>query len=217
MGGAHEWVEIGIHRAADELWAQGELEHFIIALPEGGMLTYWLNHANDGPRYEDYLLQDVVGEIDATHRTIPDARHRAVGGLSMGGEGALRLALSHPEVFGIAGAHSPTTRLKYEDRPGAFFGDLEYWQRNNSLWLAKHAGVPAGLKVWIDVGEADPWVFSARELHKALNDRDVEHRYAENAGTHEAEYWTANLPDYLRFYASAFGSQALAGGAGVGE
>ena len=103
MGGAHEWVQIGIHRAADELWARGELEPYIIVLPEGGMLTYWLNHANGGPRYEDYLVQDVVGEIDARYRTLADPEHRAVGGLSMGGDGALRFAVSETATSRLIG------------------------------------------------------------------------------------------------------------------
>src|SRR5439155_2942481 len=49
MGGAAEWLEIGIHQTADRLWAEGTLPPFIIVLPEGGN-SYFLNHANGGPR-----------------------------------------------------------------------------------------------------------------------------------------------------------------------
>lgn len=211
MGGASEWAEIGIHRAADELWSEGQLEPFIIVLPEGGMMNYWLNHANGGPRYGDYLVEDVVDEIDTHYRTLSDPRFRAIGGLSMGGDGALRVALTRPDVFTIAGAHSPTTRLRYEDRPGAFYGDFGYWQQNNPLWLIRNNGTADRLQIWVDIGEDDPWVSSARELHQALLDQDVDHAYAELPGTHEAEYWEANQSDYLRFYSQAFAnSQALA-------
>ena len=205
MGGASEWVEIGIHRAADQLWSEGEIEPFIIVLPEGGTLTYWLNHADGGPRYGDYLIEDVVREIDSKYRTLAAPEYRAVGGLSMGGDGALRLALTHPNVFSIAGAHSPTTRLRYEDRPGPFYGDFEYWQRNNSLWLIRNAGTADRLQIWIDVGWADPWVFSGRELHQALLDQGVEHYYAELDGGHDADYWVGHQDRYLRFYSAAFG------------
>lgn len=212
MGGASEWVDIGIDTAADQLWSTGQIEPFIIVLPEGGMMNYWLNHANGGPRYGDYLVEDVIGEIDANYRTLADPLFRAIGGLSMGGDAALRFALTRPDVFSIAGAHSPTTRLRYEDRPGAFYGDVGYWQQNNPLWLIRTTDTARQLQIWIDIGEDDPWVFSARELHQALLDQAVDHAYAELPGTHEAEYWQANQSDYLRFYSAAFAtSQSLAG------
>ena len=210
MGGAHEWIEIGIHKAADKLWSEGEIEPFIIVLPEGGMLNYWLNHADGGPRYGDYVVEDVVHEIDSHYRTLATPRSRAIGGLSMGGDGALRLALTNPDAFGIAGAHSPTTRLRYEDRPGAFYGDFGYWQQNNSLWLLRNTENASRLQIWIDVGDQDPWVFSGRELHQALLDQDVEHVYAELPGEHAAEYWEGYQEDYLRFYSEAFGGHGLA-------
>jgi enterochelin esterase-like enzyme len=202
-GGANEWVEIGIHKAADGLWSAGAIEPFIIVLPEGGS-SYWLNHADGGPRWGDYVVEDLVREIDSTYRTVADRDHRAIGGLSMGGDGALQLALNRPDVFGIAGGHSPTTRLTYDRRPGAFYGDETYWQHHNPLWLIQNKDTARLLKIWIDMGDDDVWLPSAEALHEALLDQDVEHQYAELPGSHEAEYWIGYQDQYLRFYAEAF-------------
>jgi enterochelin esterase-like enzyme len=210
-GGASEWVEVGIHQAADTLWTEGALPPFIIVLPEGGN-GYYLNHANGGPRWGDYIAGEVVQEIDANYRTLADPEHRAIGGLSMGGDGALQLGLHHPDIFGIVGAHSPTTRLSYDKLPGPFYGDTDYWLQNNPVWLIENTDAAAELKIWIDVGEDDVWKPSAEALHEALLERGVDHQFAELPGTHEAEYWEANQDDYLAFYGGAFAEQGLAGG-----
>jgi putative tributyrin esterase len=65
------------------------------------------------PRYEDYLARDVVGAVDATYRTIADAKHRALVGAGMGGFGAWMLALRHPDVFGVAASHSGFVALTW--------------------------------------------------------------------------------------------------------
>ena len=60
----------------------------------------WVDHTNGGPKWGQYTAQDVVAEIDATWRTVPGRDHRAIGGLSMGAQGALQLAMRYPDVFG---------------------------------------------------------------------------------------------------------------------
>jgi enterochelin esterase-like enzyme len=208
-GGAGEWLEIGLHTAADALWQEQASGGFIIVLPEGGTFSYYLNHASNGPRYGDYLAFDIVQEIDTHYRTIPAAPFRAIGGLSMGGDGALRLGLTYPSIFGVVGAHSPTTRLSYDQRPGDIYGDEQYWQQNNPLWLIRNTDTASSLQIWIDMGLDDVWLPNAQALLAALEDSGSEPEYHELEGDHGGEYWTAHQASYLRFYAQAF-DQALA-------
>jgi enterochelin esterase-like enzyme len=206
-GGANEWVEIGIHQAAAELWNAGEIEPFIIVLPDGGP-NYWLNHA-DGPRWGDLVAEDLVREIDSSYRTLAEPRLRAIGGLSMGADGALQLALNHPDVFSIVGAHSPSTRLSYDRIPAPFYGDESYWQEHNPLWLIQHRGSAAELNIWLDVGDGDVWLPSAQALHEALDEQGVAHEYHELPGIHDGEYWIQHQTEYLRFYDRAFHPAAV--------
>jgi S-formylglutathione hydrolase FrmB len=206
-GWSHSWVELRMAETADYFWSrpagQGKLDHFIIVLPEGEN-SYFLNHADDGARWGDYLVEDVVQHVDATYRTRADARYRAIGGLSMGADGALQLALNHPQVFSIAGAHSPTTRLSYDLAPGGFYGEEAYWQEHNPLWLVANTERAQQLKIWIDSGSEDDWLPNAQALHEALEAQGIEHHYEASAGGHTAEYWIGSSPAYLRFYAQAF-------------
>ena len=58
---------------------------------------------SDGKRWGDYVWKDVVNYADATYRTLTGRESRAIGGLSAGGQAAYALALTHPDVFSIAG------------------------------------------------------------------------------------------------------------------
>jgi enterochelin esterase-like enzyme len=208
-GGATEWLEIGLHQAADTLWQAQTGGGFIIVLPDSDPFNYYLNHANGGPRYGDYLAFDLVQEIDSRYRTLPAAPFRAVGGLSMGGDGALRLGLTYPSIFGVVGAHSPTTRQSYDQRPGDIYGDESYWQQNNPLWLIRNTDTASSLQIWIDIGQDDVWLPSAQALRSALEARGLEPAYFELEGDHSGEYWSAQQSRYLQFYAQAF-ERALA-------
>jgi putative tributyrin esterase len=73
-------------------------------MPDGGRGFYC--DAVDGPAYERSLLDDVIGFVDRTFHTIPEREGRVIGGLSMGGYGAIKLALKYPQLFCSAVAHS---------------------------------------------------------------------------------------------------------------
>jgi S-formylglutathione hydrolase FrmB len=57
-------------------------------------------------RYQDYIVDDVVGHVDATYRTLPAPQHRGLSGHSSGGIGALVLAMRRPDVFGACASHA---------------------------------------------------------------------------------------------------------------
>src|SRR5262249_34973721 len=76
----------------------------IVVMPDGGRGFYC--DAVVGPAYERHLLEDVIGFVDRTFNTIPERQGRVIGGLSMGGYGAVKLALKFPQLFCSAVAHS---------------------------------------------------------------------------------------------------------------
>ena len=62
------------------------------------------------PHYDEYIVRDLVGYIDRRYRTVADRRRRGIAGLSMGGYGAITLALAYPDVFSAAASHSASSR-----------------------------------------------------------------------------------------------------------
>ena len=57
-------------------------------------------------RYGEYVFRDVVDYVDRSYRTLPGREGRALAGGSMGGYGALRGGILHPERFGAVAALS---------------------------------------------------------------------------------------------------------------
>jgi S-formylglutathione hydrolase FrmB len=86
-------------------------------------------------RYEDYVTRDVVAHVDARYRTRADRAGRALAGFSMGGFGALMLAMRHPDVYSAAVSHAGVDSLLYGGpRPwvrgaGRRLEDLSDWGR----------------------------------------------------------------------------------------
>ena len=116
----------GITQVMDSLVAAGKPE-MIVAMPDGDdswyatynvlldaagcrrMLATGANADHDcvaWPHYDDYIAFDVVRHVDAKYRTTATAAARAIAGLSMGGYGAITLALQYPTVFSAAASHS---------------------------------------------------------------------------------------------------------------
>lgn len=198
-----EWLRYGLLTTADTMIRQGEIQPLIIVLPQGDR-AYWVDHANNGPRWGTYVTQDVITEIDGHFRTLADRDHRAIGGLSMGGHGAMQLAINHPNLFSVVGAHSPALRTYETSFP--FFGDRAYFDAHNPLSLSKkYPDVMRRLKLWIDIGHDDSWAPAARAFHTQLNGLDIAHIWHEYPGGHTGEYWSSHAPEYLRFYSHALG------------
>lgn len=202
-GDSREWVDIGIPEAADLLIEAGEIEPLLIVFPNADA-SYYVNWAASGRRWQDYLVQDVLASVDGAYRTVPRPESRAVGGLSMGGDGALQLAMRFPNLFGIAGAHSPSTRLLFEvNVPTELYGNEAYFRAHNPFWLAQADPGAEQVRIWIDVGDQDPWRFNARAIHAALEARGIDHEFRLQPGVHDADYWIGHAHDYLRFYDGA--------------
>ena len=73
-------------------------------MPDGG--RGWYTNAVEGDAYEDDLIKDVIGLVERTFPVKAERAGRAIGGLSMGGYGAVKLGLKHPELFASVNSHS---------------------------------------------------------------------------------------------------------------
>jgi len=81
----------------------GELPPVICVFPNGGMSRY-RDNPETGINVESMIIKELLPMIDAQYRTLATRDSRAIAGYSMGGGGAIRLALSYPELFSAAGS-----------------------------------------------------------------------------------------------------------------
>jgi S-formylglutathione hydrolase FrmB len=107
--GAEQWThEIHVPQTIEGAFALGAKE-MIVVLPDSKTLysgSMYSNSVTTG-NFEDFIAHDLVAYIDAHYRTIPDRRSRGLVGHSMGGYGASRIGMQHPEVFGALYIMSP--------------------------------------------------------------------------------------------------------------
>jgi enterochelin esterase-like enzyme len=200
-GHREEWLVYGLINVLDREISNGDIPPVIVVLPQGDK-EYWINHADDGGLWGDYIDYDLVTHIDATFRTIRSPASRAIGGLSMGGFGALYHAFTHPEIFGVVGAHSSS--LRPADGTLDFLGVGDAYNQIDPVYLAKTAPNLDKLQIWIDVGTDDEtWLPRNTDLHQALLDRGIPHTWQTPAGGHDYTYWTNNMLDYVNFYGHA--------------
>ena len=94
------------------------------------------------PHYDDYIAFDVVGHVDSKYRTRGDREHRGIAGLSMGGYGAVTLALRYPRTFASAASHSGAL-WPLERAPDAFVRPLKRPASDSAPLAQRRSGATA--------------------------------------------------------------------------
>ena len=97
----------------------------LIVTPDADDSWYTNSATNPADKFEDYIAKDLISEIDRKFRTIPQKRSRAIAGLSMGGYGAVKLALKYPDLFAFAGSLSGAFNAERTSKHGpTYFASL---------------------------------------------------------------------------------------------
>lgn len=100
---------VSLPGSIDGLIQAGTIREMIIVIVPGDNRlggSFYVNSPVTG-NWEDFVVQEVVGYVDSHYRTIAQAGSRGISGHSMGGFGALNLAMLHPDVFGAVYSLSP--------------------------------------------------------------------------------------------------------------
>ncbi len=186
----------------------------IVVMPDGG--RYFYCDGVDGPRYESYVTKDLIGFIDRTFPTCAERGGRVIGGLSMGGYGAIKLALKFPDLFVAANGHSGAYDIAAKDTPPHdipellhIFGAHPAGGKDDVYALADRLAPATAPALRIDCGVDDFLIDSNRRVHAHLAARGIAHEYAEFPGAHNWEYWDTHVPQALAFHARHLGITAL--------
>lgn len=188
----------------------------IVVMPDGERGFY--TDAKENPRaaFETFVIRDLIGFVDRTFQTIPSREGRVIGGLSMGGYGALKLALKRPEMFRAAVSHSGA--VAFATSPP--WGDPAWRAEFVPVFGEDPAGGPEDLfaiagrcdrgtlpSIRLDCGFDDQLIESNRRLHAHLEKLDIPHEYAEYPGAHDWSYWDTHVQETIAFFAQVLGLQ----------
>lgn len=186
---ADSWTSVGrANYIADNLLAAGEIEPMIIVMPFGHTPPRAGADMLANTDFGNDLVEDLIPYIDATFRTIADAEHRAMAGLSMGGAHTINFGVPRPDLFGEVGIFSM----------GLGFGGPEQiaaYEERYAEGLAARAG--ADEPVYYAMG-TDDFLYGTVAPTRALFDQHgIAYHYNETGGGHTWINWRRYLNDFL--------------------
>jgi enterochelin esterase-like enzyme len=167
----------------------------VVFLPDGGDHSYWHDRA-DGRWGSSVLREAIPAALAHSHA---DRRRVAIGGISMGGFGALDLARLAPSRFCAVGAHSAALWFSGGQTPADAFDDAADFGRHDLIKLAGE-GRTINAPTWLDVGRDDPFAPADRTLANELRAHGVNVAFQLVSGGHSG--WSHRMPRYLRWYAA---------------
>jgi enterochelin esterase-like enzyme len=170
------WTGVGqANVILDNLIADKKATAMIVVMPWGHAAPY--RGRDNLALFSRYLLEDIVPTIERSYRTLGGPEHRALVGLSMGGEQALTIGLSHPELFATVGAFSAAIP---RDPPATFKTTLDGGAKSNERIRL----------LWIGCGKQEGARYDSNEqLAKLLSDHGIKHTFVGMDGLHNYTLW----------------------------
>ncbi|HYI96244.1 MAG TPA: alpha/beta hydrolase-fold protein [Bryobacteraceae bacterium] len=154
----------------DNLIASGKAKPMIIVMEKG--------YAESFPKL---VIEDLLPEIDSKYRTVPEAKNRAIAGLSMGSGQALTIGLANLDKFSYIGGFSGGMRaFDPQTSFGGAFKDVE--AANKKIRL-----------LWLGCGVEDRGFSNLKSAHEAMDKAGIRHVWFEGPGSHEWQVWRKHL------------------------
>jgi len=183
----------------------------IVVMPDADDSWYTNSVTDRTQKYEDYLIKDLISEIESHYRTINNRDSRWVAGLSMGGYGAIKFGLKYPKMFSVVGSFSgaltaPTTlHLEYpafETQLENVFGPKGSPARaDNDPYQMIKADDPKSLPYfYLTCGTQDKLLTDNRNFVAPLPSLKITYQYHEFPGGHEWPFWDRSIRDFLHTF-----------------
>lgn len=179
----------------------------IFIFPDGRNSWYW---DSKKMKMESFFINDLVPYIDSNYPTDPRPQMRAVTGLSMGGHGALWLAIRHPDIWGNAGSISGGLDIRpfpdnwnMKQLLGEKNANPKVWEEHTVMNLVPQIK-PGQTNIIIDCGTDDVFTGVNEEFHRARLEKGIPHDYTSRPGAHNWDYWCNSILYHLLFFNEHF-------------
>ncbi|GAB7524925.1 alpha/beta hydrolase-fold protein [Paraburkholderia sp. 2C] len=204
---AHHWITQGrLQAAADALIAHRDIPPVVIVMPQGG--TDW--YVDRKEKMETAFFGELLPYIESHYAVSADRKSRAIGGVSMGGFGALRYAMLEPDRFcGVlllspaiyAGEPPPQSAARRVHVFGERHFDADVWHALNypALWQ-RYMSQPYRPPMFIAAGDDDLVIQAeASLLYTHLREAGNPAALRIIGGGHNWDTWAALLPAALKY------------------
>lgn len=179
----------------------------ILVMPDGDESWHTNSAERARDRYEDYVTQDLVTDVETRFPAASGRANRAIMGMSMGGFGAVKLALRHPDLYGFVGGLSSAL-----DAPGrpfsiarigqyrhyrSIFGPVDSASRreNDPLVLASLVDPAKMPYFFVTCGDKEGLLATNRSFARILEQRHFPYEFHIVAGGHDWKQWNSRLDE----------------------
>ena len=196
----------------------------IVVTPEGENGWYTDHTSKPDEKWESYIINELIPEIDKSHRTIDGRDGRTIAGLSMGGYGSIKFGLKYPDKFVLVGSFSGALgAASYTEKaiPGAIgrtidgiFGPVgSDTRKSNDIFEIVRSLTPEKTKslpfIYLDCGTEDFLFQNNREFVSLLIEKKVPHEYRQRPGAHNWQYWDKQVQEFLRLADRTFADRKI--------
>jgi len=196
----------------------------IVVMPEGNNGWYIDSATIASDKYETYVLQELIPDVQQRYRTIESRYGRGIAGLSMGGYGALKFGLKSPGTFAFAGSISGAlaatswTEDDFKAAPSMYKSLVSVFgppgsdtRRANDIFEMVRALPPtrvAGLPYfYLDCGTEDGLFSYSPQFAALLREKKIPHEFRELPGDHSWPYWDQQVQEVLKIAAEKLHGQ----------
>jgi S-formylglutathione hydrolase FrmB len=178
----------------------------ILVMPEGAFSYYQNAALKPEDRYEDYLANDLISDVENRFPAAKGRENRAIIGISMGGFAAIKLALSRPQLFFFVGALSPSIDVLHRRfsvkrigewwRIRSIFGPMGSSSRQlmDPFVLIRSADPFATPYIYLGAGEREPLLEPNRRFAVRLKERHFAYEFHTKPGGHDWGEWDSQIP-----------------------
>lgn len=185
--------------------------NYIVVCPDGGYDSWYWDTPNDSNyQYETFITKELISAVESKYNVCKDRTGRGISGLSMGGHGALYLAIQHQDIYGAAGSTSGGVDIRPFPNNWGIIKKLGEYGENKMKWDEHTVGgilhklKPNALQLFIDCGYEDFFYPVNQKLHNELLYLNIPHYYLNLPGKHNWEYWSQSLPYQMAFFDQYF-------------
>ena len=197
-------MKAGVHKTANRLIKQGKMRPMALVMPSDGLYgdgSGYLQHQTEN--FEKWIVEDVVAVVREQVAGVREKSKIFITGLSMGGYGAMRLGAKYPAVFSTFSGLSSITEFS---QIALFLEGNDDRELSRSVRskesvleciLANKERLP---HFRFDCGTEDLLIDFNRQLHRKLEENNIQHTYIEYPGGHQWDYWSKHIEDSLLFF-----------------
>ncbi len=189
--------------------------NFIIVMPEGNDGWYSDSISNPNDKYESYIMQELIPEIEKKFHAKSNREGRVIAGLSMGGYGSIKFGLKYPDKFVLVGSFSGALlaaswsaktlgngwKALTDSIMSVYGADDSQTRKDNDIYKIAREVSPEKIKnlpfIYLDCGTEDGLIQPNRDFAFVLSEKKIPHEYRELPGKHDWIFWNSQISEFL--------------------